>query len=411
MSWSRWATTKEGTVATTTDITIACPKCKAEIRLTEAMAGPLVANARADFDRQLAERAREGERQLADARTSIEHEARHRATLAAAADIAARDRALADAREVLKVNNEKLAEAQEAQALAVRTQRQLEDERRELALTVERQVAAGVTAARAAARTEAEATIGLRVAERDEQIAGMNRVIEDLRRKAEQGSQQLQGEAQELALEAALRERFPLDEVSPVPKGEFGGDAVHRVVGGAGTILWEFKRTKNWSDGWLPKLRSDGRAAKADVLVLVTQAMGPAGVDNPRGFEQVDGVWVVHYSVAMQVASALRYALLSTTAARRASEGQETKAEATYRYLTGPRFRQRVEAIVEAFTVMRRDLDAEKKAITRLWAKREEQLGRVVETTAGMYGDLQGIAGAAAGELEALKLPALEGPT
>jgi len=377
--------------------TVVCPKCRAEIKLTEAMAGPLVANARAEF-----------ERQLGTERTRIRAEETQAVATEANAAIQRAQAAAAAAERALQKNEAKLAEAQAAQAEALRTQRLLDEERRELALNVERQVATGVAEARATARQEAEASVGLRVAERDEQIASMGRVIEELKRKAEQGSQQMQGEAQELQLEAALRHRFPLDAIEPVAKGQSGGDVVHHVTGGAGAILYEFKRTKNWSDGWLPKLRADGRAAKADVLVLVTQVLPPGWAGT--GFDCVDGVWVCHPTVAMPVASALREGLLRVRAARRAADGAETKAVAVYGNLTGPRFRARVEAIVEAFATMRRDLDAERTAMTRIWAKREAQLGRAVDATAGMYGDLQGIAGADAGELEGLSLPALEGP-
>jgi hypothetical protein len=237
----------------------------------------------------------------------------------------------------------------------------------------------------------------------------MNRVIEELRRKAEQGSQQLQGEAQELQLEATMRERFPRDTIEPVAKGQFGGDIIQRVEG-AGVILWELKRTKNWSENWLPKLRADGRAAKADLLLLVSQQLGPAGVNNSRGFELVDGVWVCHPSICMALAVALREGLLQAAAARRAAAGQESKAGAVYTYLTGQHFRLRVEAMVEAFTTLRRDLEAERTAVIRLWAKREAQLTRAAGAISGLYGDLQGIAGGEAGELEGLALPALEAP-
>ncbi len=142
--------------------------------------------------------------------------------------------------------------------------------------------------------------------EKDQTIASMQKKIEELKRKAEQGSQQLQGEVQELELENLLRAKFPFDTIEPVPKGEFGGDVLQRVVspGGqpSGTILWESKRTKNWSDGWLAKLREDQRAAKAEIAVLVSQAL-PKGVET---FDVVDGVWVTSPRAALPVATVLR---------------------------------------------------------------------------------------------------------
>ena len=160
---------------------------------------------------------------------------------------------------------------------------------------------------------------------------------------------------------------------------------------------------KNWADGWLGKLRDDQRAAKADISVLVSQVL-PKDVEP---FGLVDGVWVTHPRSAVPVAMVLRNTLIELAAARQVAEGQQTKTEMIYHYLTGPRFKQRVEAIVEAFSSMKEDLDKEKKAITKQWAKREEQIDRVMQGTVGMYGDLQGIAGKTLQEIEGLEMKAL----
>jgi hypothetical protein len=182
---------------------------------------------------------------------------------------------------------------------------------------------------------------------------------------------------------------------------------VQRVVSSSGqtcgAILWESKRTKNWSDGWLVKLREDQRSAKAEIAVLVSQAL-PKGVET---FDVVDGVWITHPRSALPVATVLRNTLLQVNMARQVSEGQQTKTEMVYQYLTGPRFRQRVEAIVEAFSSMQDDLDKERKVIMKQWAKREEQIERVMSSTVGMYGDLQGIAGKSLQEIEGLELKAI----
>jgi hypothetical protein len=263
---------------------------------------------------------------------------------------------------------------------------------------------------RTLAKKEAEDEQKLKVMEKEQTIAAMQKQIEDLKRRAEQGSQQLQGEVQELELENLLRTKFPFDAIEPVPKGEFGGDVLHRVRGNggqdSGTILWESKRTKSWSDGWLTKLREDQRTAKAEIAVIVTQVL-PKGVET---FELVEGVWVTHPRAALPVAMILRQSLLDLAGARLASEGQLSKTEMVYQYLTGPRFKQRVEAIVEAFSTMQEDLSAEKKAIQRQWAKREIQIDKVMQSTVGMYGDLQGIAGKSLQEIEGLELPALDSP-
>ncbi|MEI6634717.1 MAG: DUF2130 domain-containing protein [Chlamydiota bacterium] len=418
-----------------TEPAIICPKCGAEIKLTESLAAPLIEATRQEYEQRIAKKdadtairekaLREREAALARAKESIDDQVAERlkeerskiaveearkAKLALGAELEQTNRELADLQEVLKNRDEKLAEAQKAQADLIRKQRELDDAKRELELTVEKRVQEGLGATREQARKEAEEGLKLKVAEKEQTIASMQKQIEELKRRAEQGSQQLQGEVQELELEAVLRTKFPFDTIDPVPKGEYGGDTLQRVVGPmgqvCGTILWESKRTKNWSDGWLAKLRDDQRAAKAEIAVLVSQVL-PRDMET---FGPVDGVWVTHPRTAIPVAMALRNTLIEVAGSRQAVEGQQTKTELIYHYLTGPRFRQRVEAIVEAFSSMQEDLDKEKKAITKQWAKREEQIDRVMQSTVGMYGDLQGIAGKSLQEIEGLEMKALEAP-
>jgi hypothetical protein len=162
--------------------------------------------------------------------------------------------------------------------------------------------------------------------------------------------------------------------------------------------------TKNWSDAWLSKVRDDQRRAKADIALIVSSAL-PKGTNT---FEHIDGVWVSEPRYAIPVSIVLRQSLIEIAAVRQASEGQRTKTELVYQYLTGPRFRQRVEAIVERFSEMQLDLDRERRAMTKLWAKREAQIHGVIDATAGMYGDLQGIAGKALAEIEGFGLPLIE---
>jgi len=419
-----------------TEPTIICPNCKTEIKLTESLAAPLLAATKQDFEKRLAQKdadivkressLREQQAALTKAketiddqvaeklkqeRTRIAAEEAKKARLVAANEIEQKTKEINELGEILKQRDVKLAEAQKAQADLIRKQRELDDAKRELELTVEKRIQEGLAATRDQARKEVEEQQRLKVAEKEQTILAMQKQIEELKRRAEQGSQQLQGEVQELELENLLRTKFPFDAIEPVPKGEFGGDVLHRVVsaGGqaSGTILWESKRTKNWSDGWLTKLREDQRTAKAEIAVIVSQVL-PKGVET---FEMVDGIWVTHPRTAVPVAMVLRQSLLEIAMARQTSDGQQTKTEMIYQYLTGPRFRHRVEAIVEAFSTMQEDLDKERKAIMKQWAKREEQIERVMGATVGMYGDLQGIAGKSLQEIEGLSLPALEDGT
>ena len=347
---------------------------------------------------------------LRSERAKIASDEAKKAKLALQNDLDQKSKEVADLQDVIKQREAKLAEAQQAQADLLRKQRELDDAKRELELTVEKRVQEGLTATREQAKKEAEDGLRLKVIEKEQTIASMQKQIEELKRKAEQGSQQLQGEVQELELEALLREKFPWDTIEPVPKGEHGGDALQRVAGPhgqrCGTIIWESKRTKNWSDGWLAKLREDQRAAKSDIAVIVSQSL-PKDVET---FGLVENVWVTHTKTVFPLALALRQTLVEVASARQASEGQQTKTEMIYQYLTGPRFRHRVEAIVEAFSTMKEDLDKERKTITKQWAKREEQIDRVMQATAGMYGDLQGIAGKTIQEIEGLELRALGPP-
>jgi hypothetical protein len=288
------------------DPTVVCPNCKTEIKLTESLAAPLIQATRQQYEQKIAQKEadvakresaiREQQEGVARARESINNqiaarvaaereqiaaEENKKARLIVAVDLAQRTKELADLQEVLRERDGRLAEAQQAQVDFIRKQRELDDAKREIDLTVEKRVQESVLAIRDKAKQEVEETLRLKVLEKEEQISSMQRQIEELRRRAEQGSQQLQGEAQELELELMLRTRFPRDIIEPVPKGEFGGDVLHRVIGPldqhCGTLLWETKRTKNWSDGWLSKLRDDKRAANAEVALLVTQVL-PKGV-------------------------------------------------------------------------------------------------------------------------------------
>jgi hypothetical protein len=413
--------------------TITCPSCSSEIKLTESLAAPLIQATRQEYEAKIAQKERDvavreaalrdQQKAIEEAKNSIDEqvvakleagreaiaaEEAKKAKRAAACELEAKDREVVELQDVLKQRAVKLGEAQKAQADLLRKQRELDDARRELDLTVEKRVQASLAEVRQKAKGEADDELKLKVTEKEEQIASMQRQIEDLKRKAEQGSQQLQGEALELELETSLQLNFPMDSIERVGKGEFGGDVTQRVFSptmrACGAILWEFKRTKNWSDGWLAKLRADQRVANAEIAVIVSRTL-PKDVES---FAHVDGVWITDPRFAIPLAIALRQTLIEVASTRQAQAGQETKMELVYQYLTGPMFRRRVEAIVESVSEMQADLDREKRATTRLWAKREAQIQGVIKSTVGMYGDLQGIAGRALQEIDGLEVPLLE---
>ena len=409
-----------------------CPKCGAEVKLTESLAAPMMES----FKKQYEERAETQKREMSkreqelqaraqqldiheksidekvakklasEKETLTKHEA-ERARSIVAAELKEKERALSEMSEVLASRTKKLTEAQEAQAELMKLRAEYEDKLRESELNIQKQVAEKLEDTRRKARSEAEEELALKVTEKELQITSMQKTIEELKRKSEQGSQQLQGEAQELRLEDILRHRFIYDAISPVAKGERGGDVLQRVINNGkdcGAILWESKRTKNWSGSWIAKLREDMLEAKADIAVLATQAM-PQDI---KTFGFLDGVYVTSFENIEPVALILRHTLIEVSSARMASEGFATKTELLYQYLTGPRFRQRIGAIVEAFTIMKEDLDKERRAITKQWEKREKQIENLMFATTGMYGDLQGIAGKSIQEIEGMDLLALE---
>jgi hypothetical protein len=409
---------------------VVCPKCSHQIPLTESIAAPLLEAERKAFQQKLASREAEFGRkaddlrrqqdELAEARESIEEQVRQRlgaertqvmATEAkkareqVAGDLAAIRQQLAENEQLLKVRETKLAEAQQAQAGALRKQREFEEKTRELEITVETRVQASQSELVAKARQAAADELKAQVSQKDTQIESLGRTVEELKRKLEQGSQQTQGEAFELELENLLRSKFPLDLIEPVPKGETGGDIVQTVNAqlgaSAGVILWELKNTKGWSDAWLPKLRDNKRSAKADIALIVSTAL-PKGVET---FDLIDGVYVAHPRCAIPVALTLRQGLLEIANARTTQAGQQSKAEQVYQYLTGSRFKQRIEAIVERFKEMRDDIDKERKFMLKAFAKREAQLSGMVDSTVGMVGDLQGIMGQAMPEIAAIDEP------
>ena len=411
------------------ETTVTCPSCNLEFPLTETLAQPLIAAERAKIQRETQERAsalnkheqdlfqrrktlddlkRELDVRQGEIDAAVEQKLRaERDVLAKAAEKKAAN-AYADrlqaVEQELAEKQAKLAEAESAELALRKERRTLEEEKQRLELEIERRLQSERLRIREATQKEEEQTYLLKLAEKDKLISDMKKQVEELRRKSEQSSQQLQGEVLELELEAMLRTAFPADQIEPVPKGRNGGDVVHKVVGPnglqCGTILWESKRTRSWSNDWLTKNREDQRIAGAHVGAIVTTAM-PKGVDT---FDRLEGVWVAAMRCTLPLAKALRHALIEAAMAKVAAQGRDGKMERLYEYLIGPLFRNRVSAIVEACVSMQDDLEAEKRALTKHWAKRQRRLELLMNGTAGMWGDLQGLAGRSMPELHGLRL-------
>lgn len=232
----------------------------------------------------------------------------------------------------------------------------------------------------------------------------MQKTIDDLRRQVQQGSQQVQGEAQEKDLKSLLSAEFPTDEISDVPTGATGADLIQKVGGrvgrSQGTIVWESKSTKSFSDGWLDKLKKDQGLVKADVAVLVSQAL-PGSINK---FGQIKGVWVTTPDYALALATILRLQLAELSRVRASLEGQDQKMTSLYQYLSGSAFQNRMEQLVLGFMNLKKDVDSERSALTSRLNKREQQLEQLLLNTAGFYGDMQGIIGGALPTIPQLEL-------
>ena len=239
--------------------------------------------------------------------------------------------------------------------------------------------------------------------EKDKKLNDALAQIEVLKTKMQQGSQQTQGESLELELETKLKSEFPMDKIGEVKKGQRGADITQIVVDklgrSCGTILWESKNAK-WTDGWISKLKEDGRQAKADILVLVTVQMPK----DEESFMYKDGVWVCTLKNFLPLAWSLRFNLVSLFHERSSNEGKDEKMKILYNYLTGNEFRNRVEGIVESFGNLQEELETEKRYFNKKWARQEKEIRKVIDHTHGMYGDLQGVIGKSLPELEGLKL-------
>jgi hypothetical protein len=293
--------------------------------------------------------------------------------------------------EQLKIKNEKLAEAQQYELQLRKEKDKLEEDKKSFELQVMRQVEESKKLIIEEASKKATEEQQHVIAQLRKQLNDATIAKDTLARKLEQGSQQLQGEVLELELESILKAEFIFDEIMPVPKGVSGADIIQKVIDRSGRvcgqIIWESKKTKNWTDSWIQKLKDDQRTIKADIAVIVSAVL-PEGV---KGFELRDGVWICDIKLSVALASALRMNLESITREKAMSVGKNEKMEFLYSYLTGVEFKQRVEAIVEAFTSMDESLRKERLAYEKIWAEREKQIKKVITNTVGMYGDLSGL--------------------
>ncbi len=308
-------------------------------------------------------------------------------------------------------NEQKLRESRAKEFEFLRREHELKSKEEELQIQLQKQLLEARMELSQQIRKEEldrtsvkETEYQLRLRELEKQLDDQKKLAEEMKRRAEQGSMQLQGEAQELLLEDILRNNFPFDAVVEVGKGVEGADCMlvvrNHLGNECGKIIFESKRTKGWHNNWVEKLKTDMRNKQADISILVTQVY-PKGMEC---FGEKDGVWICSFKEVGALSAALRTAIIRVAETKRSEENKGEKMQMLYNYLTGTEFRQQVEAIVEGFVAMKDSITKERVHMERLWKEREKQLDKVLMSTSGMYGSIKGIAGSSVSTI-----PLLEG--
>jgi hypothetical protein len=401
---------------------IRCPKCGTDINVNKVLYHQLQAETEKEFEQKNALISRERmelEKLRTDLQQSIEKGVREKLSM----EKMVLEKRLRDQINVEKSGEleslqeqlkEKIGEARELNRIKaefLKLAREKDELREKIELESEEKLNKQLEDARLKLVQETEARSNLKIAEKENIIQQLKKQLTEAQQKADQGSMQLQGEVAELELEKDLRRKYPDDCITEISKGTNGADLLMGVrtplLKDAGTIAIEIKRTKNFSNSWIPKLKEDQRNHKADIAVLVTEAM-PA--DMPH-FGLRDGVWVCSFKEVQQLLFVLRDSLLRYHELKTSGENKSDKMSNLYDYLTGPEFTLQIRTIVESFTRLKTNLDQEKRAMTRLWKEREKAIELVGQCTSEMFGSFRAIAGSSVKGIEALNLPLLEEDT
>lgn len=381
---------------------ITCPHCRQAISIDEALSHQIQEKLTHEYEQKLLAKDKENADKLEAEKQKIYSKAKSEVGIELQSQI-----------KVLQMENElkekRLAAAQESELELRKAKLVLEEEKRSFELEKQRQLDEERIRIREAVAKESQDLWHLKEKEYEKRLNDMKEALDDMKRKTEQGSQQLQGEVLELEIEELLRATFPNDLVEPIGKGVNGADIKQLVRSPngrpCGTILWETKRTKNWTESWIGKLKDDLRVAKADIAAIISVAL-PEEAKTGMGLK--DGVWVCGFNLVVPLASLLRKALLDSAYQKAVSEHRGRKADLIYDYITGHEFRQQVEAMVEVFQEMREQINKERVSFERSWKQRESQVGRLFISTANVYGSIQGLAGSSVvPQLKGLDLPEL----
>lgn len=388
--------------------TIKCPNCHHEFEATDAF--------RDEVQRDLNKKAKEWQlqkeeefRKKEDAFTQQMNEALSKQKLNLEENI--KKSITSDYENKLKMlteanaqNEEKLKASRQKELEFLKKEQELKTKEAELEISVQKKLNDERGTITDTIRKQEQEKNSLKIKELEKQLDDSKKLAEEMQRKAEQGSMQLQGEVLELALEELLRATFPFDQIEEVGKGVKGADCVQHVRNASGQIcgkiIFESKRTKAFTNEWIEKLKSDMRAQTADIAVIVTETM-------PRDMERFgmkDGVWICNFAEIKSLAFVLRDSLVKIQAVAVSQDNKGDKMQLLYNYLTSNEFKQQIEAIVEGFTALKEGISKEKIAMERLWKEREKQLEKVILNTTHFYGSVKGIAGNAIGDIKTLEL-------
>lgn len=308
-------------------------------------------------------------------------------------------------REELDEKSSKIKELNKATIAVEQLKREKDELEASIKASAEKELSLKIAQEKERIQKEAFEANELRFKELQKQLEDQKSLTAEMKRKQDQGSMQIQGEVQELAIEEWLSEQFPLDSIQEIKKGERGADCIQTVHTrsrqNCGTIYYESKRTKHFQPNWIEKFKADIREKNANIGVLVTDAL-PTDMDR-LGLR--DGIWICSFSEFKGLCAVLRESIIQISTALVAQENKGDKMGMLYDFLTSNEFRMQIEAIVEGFTQMRSDLESEQRAMRSIWKKREKQIDKVLLNTTDMYGSIKGIAGNAVQSINLLELP------
>lgn len=376
---------------------IKCPNCGHEFEPTDSIREEVQKELRSKMSEWQKQQQQKFEAQLLEEKKKTQIETEELIRKSISADF---EHKLQIAEKNNKEYEEKLKQAREQQTEFLRKEQDLKNKEAELELSVqkklqeEREKLAGEIRKLEEQRIAAKETeFQLRLKEMEEKLEAQKKLAEEMKRKAEQGSMQSQGESQELLLEELLRTSFPFDVITEVGKGVRGADCIQTVRNGfgqeCGKIIFESKRTKDFSADWIDKLKADMRSQNADVAVIVTQAF-PKDMNS---FGEKDGVWICSFSEVKPVVQMLRDGIIKVSSALKNQENKGDKMSLLYNYLTSREFAEQWSAIREGFMNMKLSIQKERDAMEKLWKAREKQLEKVLLNAAHIRGSIEGISG------------------